>query len=79
MVVKPQNLLVIMSDEHNPKIAGYAGHPIVGTPALDVLAARGTPLYRRLYAIADLRSGPRQPCDRPPCAPSPRLGQRHRL
>ena len=27
MVVEPQNLLVIMSDEHNPKIAGYAGHP----------------------------------------------------
>jgi hypothetical protein len=26
MVVKPQNLLVIMSDEHNPKITGYAGH-----------------------------------------------------
>jgi hypothetical protein len=25
MVVKPQNLLVIMSDEHNPKIA--AGSP----------------------------------------------------
>lgn len=36
------NLLVIMSDEHNPKIAGYAGHPIVRTPALDALAARGT-------------------------------------
>jgi hypothetical protein len=28
MVVKPQNLLVIMSDEHNPKVAGYARHPI---------------------------------------------------
>jgi choline-sulfatase len=42
MVVKPQNLLVIMSDEHNPKIAGYAGHPIIGTPALDTLAARGS-------------------------------------
>ena len=30
MVVKPQNLLVIMSDEHNPEIAGYAGHRVVG-------------------------------------------------
>ena len=30
MVAKPQNLLVIISDEHNPKIAGYAGHRIVG-------------------------------------------------
>ena len=42
MVVEPQNLLVIMSDEHNPKVAGYAGHPIINTPALDGLAARGT-------------------------------------
>src|SRR5262245_47307330 len=42
MVARPQNLLVIMSDEHNRKIAGYAGHPIVRTPALDALAARGT-------------------------------------
>jgi choline-sulfatase len=38
----PKNLLVIMSDEHNPKLAGYAGHPVVETPALDALAARGT-------------------------------------
>ncbi len=30
MVVKPQSLLVIMSNEHNPEIAGYAGHRIVG-------------------------------------------------
>jgi len=38
----PSNLLVIMSDEHNPKVAGYAGHPVVATPALDRLAATGT-------------------------------------
>jgi arylsulfatase A-like enzyme len=31
-----------MSDEHNPEIAGYAGHPIISTPALDTLAARGS-------------------------------------
>ena len=42
MAVEPQNLLVIMSDEHNPKIAGYAGHPIIKMLALDALAARGT-------------------------------------
>jgi hypothetical protein len=39
MAATPQNLLVLMSDEHNPKIAGYAGHPIISTPALDALAA----------------------------------------
>ncbi len=37
-----QNLLVIMSDEHNPKMLGCAGHPLAKTPNLDALAARGT-------------------------------------
>ncbi|OZI60535.1 sulfatase-like hydrolase/transferase [Bordetella genomosp. 11] len=38
----PENLLVIMSDEHNPKVMGCSGHPIVQTPNLDALAASGT-------------------------------------
>ena len=38
----PRNLLVIMSDEHNPKVAGYADHPVIASPNLDQLAARGT-------------------------------------
>lgn len=37
-----KNLLVIMSDEHNPKVLGCAGHPVIHTPNLDALAARGT-------------------------------------
>ena len=41
-MVKPANLLIIMSDEHNPKVMGCAGHPIVKTPNIDALAARGT-------------------------------------
>ena len=40
--MSPANLLIIMSDEHNPKIMGAAGHPIAQTPNLDALAARGT-------------------------------------
>jgi choline-sulfatase len=40
--MKPRNLLVIMSDEHNPKVLGSAGHPVIHTPNLDALAARGT-------------------------------------
>jgi choline-sulfatase len=31
-----------MSDEHNPKVMGCAGHPVVQTPNLDRLAASGT-------------------------------------
>lgn len=37
-----RNLLILMSDEHNPKVLGCAGHPLVWTPNLDALAARGT-------------------------------------
>ncbi len=40
--MEPKNLLFIMSDEHNPKMMGCAGHEIVQTPNLDRLAARGT-------------------------------------
>ncbi len=40
--MQPQNLLVIMSDEHNPKMLGCAGHALVRTPHLDRLAASGT-------------------------------------
>ncbi len=38
----PKNLLVIMADEHNPKVLGCAGHGVVKTPNLDRLAATGT-------------------------------------
>jgi len=36
-----QNVIIIMSDEHDPRVLGCAGHPIVQTPNLDALAARG--------------------------------------
>ena len=38
----PCNLLVIMDDEHNKKVLGCNGHPLVRTPNLDRLAAAGT-------------------------------------
>ena len=40
--MKPQNLLFILSDEHNKKITGAYGHTMIRTPHLDRLAARGT-------------------------------------
>ena len=40
--MKPANLVIIMSDEHNPKVMGAAGHRIVRTPNIDALAQRGT-------------------------------------
>ena len=41
-MAEPLNLLVIVSDEHRKDAMGCAGHPIVKTPNLDALAARGT-------------------------------------
>lgn len=42
MSVHPCNMLFILSDEHTRDVAGCYGHPIVRTPNLDRLAARGT-------------------------------------
>lgn len=42
MPLAPKNLLVVMSDEHNPRVMHGAGHALVQTPHLDGLAARGT-------------------------------------
>ena len=36
------NLVIILSDQHNPRVMGCAGHGLVRTPNLDRLAARGT-------------------------------------
>lgn len=38
----PANTLVILSDEHQARAMGCAGHPFVSTPNLDLIAARGT-------------------------------------
>ncbi len=40
--MQPRNLLFIMSDQHRRDAMGCAGHPLVQTPHLDALAARGT-------------------------------------
>ena len=40
--MRATNMLVLMSDEHNPKFLGAAGHSLIATPNLDGRAARGT-------------------------------------
>lgn len=47
-MITPQNLLIIMSDEHRRDAMGCAGHSIVQTPHLDQLAERGT-LFSSAY------------------------------
>jgi choline-sulfatase len=41
-----QNVLILLSDEHDPRISGMAGHPLARTPSLDALARRGTRFTR---------------------------------
>ena len=47
------NILVLMSDQHHPHIMGCEGDPVVRTPHLDRLAARGT-LFESCYCPAPL-------------------------
>jgi len=47
-VTEPSNLLILMSDEHQARAMGCAGHAFVQTPHLDALAGRGT-LFENAY------------------------------
>ncbi|MFN8525034.1 MAG: sulfatase-like hydrolase/transferase [Chloroflexota bacterium] len=40
--MRPTNLLFINSDQHSRRVMGCSGDPVVKTPNLDALAARGT-------------------------------------
>jgi len=40
--MRPTNLLFILSDQHSRRVTGCYGNPVVRTPNLDALAARGT-------------------------------------
>ena len=43
-----KNFLILISDEHRKDAMGCVGHPIVKTPNLDALAARGT-IFENAY------------------------------
>jgi choline-sulfatase len=51
--MNPKNLLIIMDDEHNKKVLGYNGHPLVKTPNLDRLAHQGT-VYENAYSSSPI-------------------------
>src|SRR4051812_4040991 len=51
--MKPQNLLIIMSDEHSRKVLGCYGNSVVKTPHLDALAERGT-LFTDAYTTCPI-------------------------
>ncbi len=51
--MEAMNLLVIVSDQHNPSIFGAAGHDVVRTPNLDTLARSGS-LFSAAYCASPL-------------------------
>lgn len=55
--MQPANLLILFADEHTRRALGCYGHPLVQTPNLDRLAARGT-RFTQAY------------CPSPICVPS---------
>ncbi len=57
MAAKPPNIVVVMADQLAPHFTGAYGHPLVKTPNLDRLAARGA-RFDAAY------------CNAPLCAPS---------
>ena len=50
------NILVIMSDEHNPRVTGCYGSRIVHTPRLDQIAERRDHFRRLLHELAAMRA-----------------------
>ncbi|MBI3972005.1 MAG: sulfatase-like hydrolase/transferase [Chloroflexi bacterium] len=55
------DLLVVMSDQHSPHVLGCAGDPVVRTPHLDGLAARGV-RFSATYCQAPLCVPSRMSC-----------------
>ena len=47
------NMLIIMADQHNPKMLGCRGHEVIKTPYLDALAKRGS-IYTNAYTNSPL-------------------------
>ncbi len=78
-MTRRSNVLVLMSDEHNPKYLGVAGHPYIETPNLDALARARHALHVRVHHLPDLRAGARGVRHRPLRARDRLLGQRRCL
>lgn len=49
------NVILFMDDQHNAGALGFQGHPVVKTPRLDELAARGT-YFNRMFACSAICS-----------------------
>ncbi len=51
--IKQPDILIFLSDQHDGRIMGCVGHPVVRTPHMDALAADGT-LFEQAYTSCPL-------------------------
>ena len=59
------NFLLFITDQHRADFLGCYGHPVLRTPHIDSIAARGTAFDRFYVASPGVPAEPRQPDDRP--------------
>ncbi len=53
MTRRLRQVLIVCSDEHDPRHSGFGGSPVARTPALDRLAARGT-VFTNAYTTSPI-------------------------
>ena len=75
----PKNLLVIMADEHNPKMLGCAEHPLVKKPAPRCIGEARDTFQSGVHELSNLRACARQVRNRAICSRYRLLGQCHSL
>ncbi len=51
--IKQPDILIFLSDQHDGRVMGCAGHPVVQTPHMDALAADGT-MFEQAYTPCPL-------------------------
>ena len=56
MTINKENLIIIMSDEHQGSALGCLGHPFIKTPNLDELADNGV-IFSNAYTSCPKRWG----------------------
>lgn len=52
-MTEPANLILFQSDNHNQRLLGCYGHPVVQTPNMDRIAAAGV-RFENAYAASPL-------------------------
>ena len=58
MVATRPNFLFLITDQHRFDYLGCYGHPVLETPHIDSIAARGTPRGNREGATAEKNATP---------------------